>query len=468
MTSPISLTCFKGQRVVILGLGRSGLRPAQALLAGGAVVLAWDDNAAARAQARAQGIPVVGAPTEIDWTTIDHFLLSPGIPHTYPAPHPLATRARAHKISPIGDIECFFKSQPAASLIGITGTNGKSTTAALITHLLTFFEKEVALGGNIGVPVFALPVLSQTGFYVLELSSYQLELTPSLALDLAILLNISPDHLERHGGMDGYVQVKKLIFQNRGGKACAIVGVDDPFCAEIFQELSAQDPQSGNVMPISANQRLERGVSVIDGILEDRTDPLHPLSFSLKEIRALKGKHNGQNAAAAYAAVRALGLPLQKIQEGLQTFPGLPHRQEWVGSFGGIDYINDSKATNAEAVACAFASHGPDHTLYWIAGGRPKEVGLDPLNPFWRQINHAFLIGEAGEAFSAILKDHQVPHTLSETLENACLQATRLAQQDQKPAPLVLLSPACTSFDQFESFEHRGNAFRKWVQTYFS
>lgn len=463
MTFTISLLCFKGQRVVVLGLGRSGQRPAQALIKGGATVLAWDDSASARTEAIAQGIPVLENPQEIDWKTVDHFLLSPGIPHTYPAPHPLATLARTHNIPPIGDIECFLRSEPVAPIVGVTGTNGKSTTAALIVHLLNFAGKETALGGNIGIPVFALPVLTKSGVYILELSSYQLELTPSLALSLGVLLNLSPDHLDRHGGMEGYIRAKKLIFQNRPLNAKAVVGVDDPFCVEIFQELEDKGGKQSTVTPISAAQRLEKGVSVIDAVLEDTIDPLCPVSFSLKGIRSLKGRHNGQNAAAAFAAVRLLGVPPAIIQQGLQTFPGLPHRQEWIETKAGIDYINDSKATNAEAVACALACYRQDHTLYWIAGGRPKEAGLNPLAPFWKDISHAFLIGEAAEAFGAILKDQNVPYLISETLEKACFQATQWAQKEKKPSPLVLLSPACTSFDQFKSFEHRGEAFRKWV-----
>lgn len=461
MTAPISLSCFKDQRIVVLGLGRSGQGPAQALMAAGATVLAWDDNAAVRARARAQGISVVETPEAIDWNKVDYFLLSPGIPHTYPAPHPLAALARAHHIPPIGDIECFLKSHPPASLIGVTGTNGKSTTAALITHLLADAGKETALGGNIGIPVFTLPRLSKDGFYILELSSYQLELTPSLTLSLAVLLNLSPDHLDRHKGMEGYIQAKKLIFQNQCDKALVVIGVDDPFCAEIFQEF--QDLKRPSVVPISTSEPLEKGVSVIDGILEDTLSPGRPVSFSLPANRALHGQHNWQNVAAAYAALRLLGIGPEIIQKGLQTFAGLPHRQEWLGSFAGVDYMNDSKATNAEAVACAFACYSPHHTLYWIAGGRPKEAGLDPLNPFWQRIRHAFLIGEAADAFGARLNDQGVPYIVSETLEKACWQATQLAQQEKTEAPLILLSPACTSFDQFESFEQRGEVFRTWV-----
>lgn len=457
----IPLSTLQGKKIAILGLGRSGKATAHACVAAGATPLCWDDHEAARAHAMTEGFSLTNLNTA-DWSHIDGLVLSPGIPHSYPAPHPLVTRACAQGLSPMSDLNCFFETHPRVPVIGVTGTNGKSTTSALITHLLKEAKQSVALGGNIGIPVLALPPLGQ-GFYSLELSSYQLELTPSLDLDVALLLNFSPDHLEHHGGMGGYIAAKRRIFQNRSKPLKAIIGVDDPFSVALFQELNSH--VSGTLIPISAHHVLERGVCVRNGVLEDRIEgPTDQPFFTidLRGIQTLRGIHNHQNAAASYAALRVLGFSPEIIAQGFSSFPGLAHRQEWIGTFQGITYINDSKATNAEATRTALEAY-KGTTLYCILGGRPKEGGLSALQPLLSHVRHAFLIGEAAQEFGLFCTLSHVPFTLSHTLSQALTMATASALKEKKSHPVILFSPACASFDQFHHFEERGDAFRNWV-----
>ena len=448
---------FQGKRLAILGLGRTGISAAHALKAGGADISPWDDQEAGRSQATAQGLDLVDLNTA-DFTTFDALILSPGIPHTHPAPHPLVIRAANAQIPLIGDTECFFQEKLDQPVIGVTGTNGKSTTSALIAHLVRSLGQEVALGGNIGVPVLELPHLT-SGLYVLELSSYQLELTPSLDLDVAILLNISPDHLERHGGLDGYIAAKKRIFQNRSKPLRGIVSVDDPISLSIATELRRHE--EGIFLPMSVQSSLDEGIFVTEGRLYDTTAP--GWSCAVGEIQTLRGGHNAQNIAASYGALRLLGFEPDAIQRGLATFEGLPHRQEWVGNIQGVSYINDSKATNVQATVTALQAY-EDASIYLILGGRPKEGGLAPLWGLTHSIAHGFLIGEAVEAFGVTLTLMGLPVTYSGTLDQALEDATQAALKDNRPDPVVLLSPGCASFDQFPHFEARGDRFRAWVK----
>jgi UDP-N-acetylmuramoylalanine--D-glutamate ligase len=430
----IDATPFAGTTVAVLGLGRSGRATAAALGHGGAEVWAWDDGAKARIAAGDAGVPLRDLHA-CDWRQPAALVLSPGIPHTHPYPHPVAVAARAAGCEIIGDIEILARSHRDATFVGVTGTNGKSTTTTLIGHILEAAGRTVQVGGNLGTPALAFEPLGNDGTYVLEMSSYQLELTHSLVFDVAVLLNLSPDHLDRHGGMDGYAAAKKRIFAGQKASHTAIVGIDDDGCRAIFDDL--RRTHAGPVVPISA------------------TDPIDPPA-----VPTLPGAHNRQNAAAASAVARAFGIDSEIVADGIRGYPGLAHRQEQVAVVDGVAYVNDSKATNPDAVARALACYD---AIYWIAGGLPKEGGLKALEPHFHRVRHAFLIGEAADAFARGLEG-KVAFTKSMDLATAISQARCRARKEGLKNPVVLLSPACASFDQFTDFEARGDAFRHLVE----
>ncbi len=448
----INLAFLAGRKVAVMGLGKSGLATADALRAGGAEVWAWDDSEKGRAAAKARGFEPVDL-AHCRWDEVTSLVLSPGIPHTYPKPNPVAALAKKNGVEIIGDIELLARSERRASYIGITGTNGKSTTTALVGHIQARAGRRVAVGGNIGTPVLALDPVGD-GLYVLEMSSYQLELTPSLVFDAAVLINVTPDHLDRHGGMDGYVAAKRLIYRGQKTPQTAIIGVDDDLCRAIHSDLIEQG--AATVIPISAARQLERGVYVEAGMLYDAIDGTPAKIADLNPIPTLPGAHNWQNAAAAYAACRAVGVSAAAIAAALSTYPGLPHRQELVAVVDGVPFINDSKATNADAVAKALVCYD---RIYWIAGGKPKDGGIDALVPFFPRIRRAYLIGEAADAFARTLG--AVPHEITGTLDAAVAAVHRDTSGGKGRGAVALLSPACASFDQFASFEARGDAFRK-------
>ena len=452
----INVFPFASYPVAVMGLGKSGLATAEALRAAGAEVLAWDDSEAKRAEARARGFEPVDL-TTCDWKELTTLVLSPGIPHTHPRPHPVAALAKKHKVEIVGDIELLARSERLASFVGVTGTNGKSTTTALIGHILKGAGKRAAVGGNIGTPVLALESVGD-GIYVLEMSSYQLELTPSLTCDVAVLINISPDHLDRHGGMNGYIAAKKTIFQRQTSPRTAVVGVDDPHSLALHDELMQIGDQ--HIIAISSARRIDRGVFVHDGILFDAIEGDAVEMGDLRPIATLPGEHNWQNAAAAYAACRALHVDGRKIIEAMASYPGLAHRQETVAVADGLTFVNDSKATNADAAAKALACYD---AIYWIAGGRAKEGGISSLAPFFGRIRHAYLIGESAEPFARSLPDN-IARTMSGTLEAAVQAAHRDALKDKAAGAVILLSPAAASFDQFANFEARGDMFRTLAQ----
>jgi UDP-N-acetylmuramoylalanine--D-glutamate ligase len=471
----IRIPAMAGQTIAVLGLAKSGLSAARALKASGAAVWGWDDNAKTRAEANAAGIPLVDL-AGADWSKPSALVLSPGIPHRFPKPHPVAALATARRCPIIGDIELMARAGLGARFIGITGTNGKSTTTALIGHVLRSAGLRAEVGGNLGTPALELAALGKDGIYVLEMSSYQLELTHALAFDVAVLLNITPDHLDRHGGMDGYIAAKSRIFMGQGARQTAVVGVDDPTCnaisttlklrshlndteaTRIAPTLVASQPQ--HVVPISAEGPVAGGVYAHDGWLQvDRAGKTEHV-LRLAEATNLLGKHNWQNAAAAFAACAAIGLATPRIIAGIKSYPGLAHRQELIATIGDVRYINDSKATNADATAKALACYQP---IYWILGGRAKETGLEGLEPFYPRIAHAFLIGEAADRFAAALEG-RVAYTKCGTLAAALSAAHRQAQAERRPGAVVLLSPAAASFDQFANFEERGEVFRKLVE----
>jgi UDP-N-acetylmuramoylalanine--D-glutamate ligase len=452
---------FEGKKIAVFGLARTGLAAARALVAGGAEVVVWDENAAARDVARDEGF-VLEDLTAADWSTLAGLVLSPGVPLTHPAPHWTVEKAKAAGVEIMGDIELFARAVAAApphkrpKIVAITGTNGKSTTTALIGHVCRQAGRDVRIGGNIGVGVLGLEDMHGGAVYVLELSSYQLDLTSSLKADVAIILNISPDHLERHGDMEGYVAAKRRILLNQGKGDTAIVGVDDPWCAHIVTEITAANRRT--IVPISARRSMGRGVYALQGMLYDATGERVTEIADLTRAASLPGRHNWQNAAAAYAAARALGIADQAAAQGLMTFPGLAHRMETVGAIGRVRFVNDSKATNADAARQALSSYPK---VYWIAGGQPKTGGIDSLSDLFGVIAKAYLVGEAQDDFAASL-DRQVPYARCGTID----AAVRAAFEDAKASgddAIVLLSPACASFDQFADFEERGEAFRAAV-----
>lgn len=456
----IDLSLFAGKPVAVMGLARSGLAAARALAAGGAEVRAWDDSETGRAAAAGAGLPLSDLSEAENWTGVGTLVLSPGIPHTHPAPHVSATRARDRGAEIIGDIELLIRACPDARYVAITGTNGKSTTTALLGHILGEAGCKIEVGGNIGRPVIEFEAFGDDGYYVMELSSYQLELIPSLACDVALLINIAPDHLDRHGGMDGYIAAKRRIFAGQPRGATAIVGLDDDESRRVFEDLSAAGAENGlRVIGISATQRVAGGVYALDRVLYDDMDGGAVEVMPLAEIETLPGVHNAQNAAAAYAAARTICLKSRTIVDGIRSFPGLPHRLQVIDKIDGIRYINDSKATNAEAAARALASYD---TIYWIAGGRAKEGGLPALDPYLPHVRRAFLIGESAEYMAAELRG-RVDTQISGDLETAIKDARDAALHDGIAGAVVLLSPACASFDQFKDFELRGIEFQRLV-----
>ncbi|HEX6959553.1 MAG TPA: UDP-N-acetylmuramoyl-L-alanine--D-glutamate ligase [Ferrovibrio sp.] len=448
----IALSHTGGQAWAVFGLARSGLATAQALTAGGALVRPWDDNEAARMAAEVAGLQTMPL-YDATLAGCAGLALAPGVPLTHPAPHDVVAAARRVGIPVIGDIELLIRELHPV-IYGVTGTNGKSTTTALLAHILTAAGRKIALGGNIGTPVLGLPRLAPgDGAYVLEMSSYQLDLTPSLHARIAIVLNITPDHLDRHGTLENYAAIKARIFAGQGEGDTAVIGVDDEHCRAIHAQLTAEKG-GRRIVAVSIDRVLDRGVSAVDGMLYEDGKAVFALDFP-----ALPGAHNGQNIAAAFAAARAAGLDGPAIRAGIAGFPGLRHRLQRVGSIDGIPCINDSKATNAESAAKALASFD---AIYWIAGGKPKTGGIEGLRPFFSRIRHASLIGEAAAGFAETLGD-AVPHALCGTLDKALDDALAAAKRDKAADGVILLSPACASFDQFKSFEHRGDEFIRLV-----
>ncbi|MEM1390707.1 MAG: UDP-N-acetylmuramoyl-L-alanine--D-glutamate ligase [Pseudomonadota bacterium] len=459
----IPITEYAGRDVAIYGLGRTGLAAARALKAGGARVFAWDDGEAARTKAEAEGINVADL-NKRDWQKFAALVLSPGIPYTHPQPHRLVRLAQTMDVPVIGDTELFARAVQALpekgrpKIIGITGTNGKSTTTALIGHILKEAGIDVRVGGNIGTGVLDMQPLHANAVYVLELSSYQLDLTSSLKCDVALFLNISPDHLDRHGGMDGYVTAKTRIFANQDARDVAVIGIDDPITQHLA--MGRKRPGQARVVPISAEFGLARGVSAVGGYLHDSVSGHAVRVGDLVLADALPGQHNYQNAAAAYAACSALGLSAPRIMAGIRSFPGLPHRMERIADIDGVRFINDSKATNAQAAEQALKTYPKVH---WIVGGVAKADGITPLEPLFDRIETAYLIGESSDAFAKALEGKaKIKHC--KTLDAATNAAYKAARKSKTAAPVVLLSPACASFDQFKDFEARGDAFRETVK----
>ena len=452
----IPAQAFANKKVALFGLGGSGRATAHALKEGGADVLAWDDNPESVVKAAETGI-ATGDLRGADWSGFASFVLSPGVPLTHPKPHWTVELARGAGVEIIGDIELFARERtaraPDAPFIAITGTNGKSTTTALTAHILSDAGRDTQMGGNIGRAVMTLDPPQTGRHYVVECSSYQIELAPSVNPTAGMLLNLTPDHLDRHGTMQHYASIKERLV---AGSDTAIVGVDDVFCTQIADRLE----RAGKDVI-----RISKRLPLTDGLFADGTNLMQAdhgrfsRIATLEDIGSLRGQHNAQNALAAIAACMKVGLSPREIQSGLDSFPGLAHRMEQVARKDHVLFVNDSKATNADAAAPALSSFA---RIYWIAGGLPKEGGIEPLRSFFPRIAKAYLIGEAAPGFSATLGE-TVPYEISGTLDSAVEHAAADAARDGSGEVVVLLSPACASFDQFKNFEVRGDAFRAAV-----
>jgi len=456
----IRATTFAGKRVAVFGLGGSGLASASALLAGGADVIGWDDAPDVIAKATSAGVPTADL-HDTDWSRNAALVLAPGVPLTHPAPHWSVNLARAAAVEVIGDVELFCRERrhgtPEAPLVAITGTNGKSTTTALVAHLLRCAGCDAQVGGNIGTPILSLEPPGPARVHVIEVSSYQIDLAPTLDPSVGVLINVSEDHLDRHGTMQAYAAVKERLVAGVQDEGAAIIGVDDEWCVAAADRIASAGKR---VVRVSARHALPDGVYVEDEIIMEAAAGSLRRVARLGGIGSLRGVHNAQNAACAAAAALALGLTAAAIEQGLISFPGLAHRMEQVGRKGRVLFVNDSKATNADSAAQALACFS---TIYWIAGGKPKSGGIASLAPFFRRMCKAYFIGEAAPDFARQI-DGKVPYVIAGTLDRAVDLAARDAEASDAQEPVVLLSPACASFDQYRNFELRGDAFRALVQ----
>ena len=455
----IPVTSFAGQTVAVFGLGGSGLAVCAALKAGGAEVIACDDSLDRMVQAT-QANYITADLRTVSWANFAALILTPGVPLTHPRPHWTVDLARAAGVEVIGDIELFCRERrrhaPDAPFVAITGTNGKSTTTALIAHLMRDAGYDTQMGGNIGTAILSLDPPAAGRVHVVEMSSYQIDLAPSLDPSVGILLNISEDHIDRHGTLDHYAAVKERLVAGVQSSGVVIVGVDDDLSSAIADRLA----QAGKtVLRVSVTRPLADGIGVEGTKLVRTSGAAKTVIADIANIGSLRGAHNAQNAACASAAALALGVAPEALQKGLRSFPGLAHRMEQIGERRGVLYVNDSKGTNADAAARALSSF---ENVYWIAGGKPKSGGITSLAEFFPRVRKAYLIGEAAAEFAATLEG-KVPYEISGTLEVAIPAAARDAEKNAITDAVVLLSPACASFDQYRNFEIRGDAFRELV-----
>ncbi|NEX47333.1 UDP-N-acetylmuramoyl-L-alanine--D-glutamate ligase [Pseudotabrizicola algicola] len=451
---------YAGEKVAVLGLGRSGLATARALVAGGATPLLWDDSPEARAKAEAEGFTLTDLGRAGALEGVACLITSPGIPHLYPAPNKIIARALEAGVPVDNDIGLFFRSfstsdwdnfETMPRVVCVTGSNGKSTTTALIHHILEVAGRPTQMAGNIGKGVLSIDPARDGEVVVLELSSYQTELARALTPDVAVFTNLSPDHLDRHNGMGGYYAAKRRLF-SEGGPDRAVVGVDELEGRFMANQLG-MGPQDDRVIRISSGQKLDQfGWSVFarKGFLAEWRKGRQVASIDLREVAGLPGAHNHQNACAAYAACRALGIAPKLIEGAFQSFAGLPHRSQLVLERNGVRFINDSKATNVDSAAKALQAFP---AVRWIAGGMGKDGGIAALQPHLGAVVKAYLIGHSARDFA--LQLGQTPHEICETMERAVARAAEEAQAGE----VVLLAPAAASFDQYPNFEKRGEDF---------
>ncbi|MBL9050577.1 MAG: UDP-N-acetylmuramoyl-L-alanine--D-glutamate ligase [Tabrizicola sp.] len=456
---------YKGARVAVLGLGRSGLATAAALRAGGAEPLLWDDSPEARAKAEAEGHTLTDLTRNAALEGVACLVTSPGIPHLYPAPHPVIARALELGLPVDNDIGLFFQSaasdewaemETPPKVVAVTGSNGKSTTTALIHHILQEAGRPTQMAGNIGKGVLSIDPPGDGEVVVLELSSYQTELARALTPDVAVFTNLSPDHLDRHGGMGGYFAAKARLF-TLGGPDRAVIGVDEVEGRFLADQLG-QGPHDDRVIRVSSGSKLEGfgwAVFARKGFLSEWRKGRQVASIDLREIKGLPGAHNHQNACAAYAACRSLGLAPKLIEGALASYAGLPHRSQLVGERAGVRFVNDSKATNVDSAAKALQAFPK---IRWIAGGLGKEGGIAALKPYLGAVVKAYLIGHSARDFA--LQIGETPHEICETMERAVARAA----EEAETGDVVLLAPAAASFDQYPNFEKRGEDFTARVK----
>lgn len=459
----ISCTCYKGQKVALFGLGKSGLAAAQALMSGGAKVVAWDDNPSGVHTAKRENIPTRDLQYE-NWSEFVALILAPGVPLTYPQPHWVVDKARQADIEIIGDIELFVRARnhflqhsgfrdQDVPFIAITGTNGKSTTTALLAHLLEQMGYDVQMGGNIGTAILTLKPFVKKRIYVIECSSFQIELTPSLQPTIGLLLNLTSDHIDRHGSFAAYVQAKRRLVT---GASYAFISVDNAVCQALYQQLLDEGHQVGAV---SKEHFVENGFYADRTKLFSVCQGQRHMLADLADMTALRGSHNAQNALMVLATLQALKISDPHIEKYLASYKGLAHRMQQVRKMGPVLFINDSKATNAEASAPALSTF---NDIFWIVGGQAKEGGIEALRGFFHKIRKAYLIGEAAQEFAGVIGS-AFPFSMSLTLENAVHEATVDAMCCKAKEAVVLFSPACASYDQFKNYEVRGEAFVSFV-----
>ena len=461
----IPVAGFKGRKVGVLGLGRSGLATARALLAGGAEPLVWDDSLEAREHAASEGFVTADLMRDNVLRSLSCLVTSPGIPHLYPVAHPCIARAMAIGIIVDNDIGLFFRSLATPQwdkfdtlprVVAVTGSNGKSTTTALIHHILEFSGRKAQMAGNIGRGVLDLEPPGEGEVIVLELSSYQTELARALTPDVAVFTNLSPDHLDRHNGMGGYFAAKRRLF-SEGGPDRAVIGVDEPEGVYLAAQLG-EGSEDDRVIRISSGQKLDQhGWTVFarKGFLAEWRKGRQVASVDLREVVGLPGAHNHQNACAAWAATRSLGLAPREIEAALHSFRGLPHRSQMVREIAGVRFINDSKATNVDSAAKALQAFP---RIRWIAGGLGKDGGIAALAPHLGSVVKAYLIGHSARDFA--LQLGATHYEICDKMQ----RAVELAAQEAQSGEVVLLAPAAASFDQYPNFEKRGDDFTALVQ----
>ena len=450
---------YNDKLIGILGLAKSGKAAINSFIESNSQIVAWDDNEKILEQVKeefsnqSKNLLFASPAEEKIWRRADAFLISPGIPMYYLTQHPLYKIAQGQGIPLYCDVEFLYqKVNKNVGFIGITGTNGKSTTTALINHVLRSVKIRTEIGGNIGTPVLELEELN-SGFYVLEVSSFQLDLLEKTRFNIAVCLTITPDHLDKHGTFKRYAEAKQQMFNNQEKGDLAIISTDSYTNNQIMSEVIAR--KKAKVIPISRTEQIEGGVSVISGILYDNYKSKK--QYNVSDISSLMGEHNGENMAAAFTACIGAGVKPEEIISAFKIYKSLPHRMDLFHRFNGINFINDSKATNADSTYWALKNFD---NVYWIAGGICKDSGIKLLKPFFEKINHAYLIGDAAESFAAILAENNVPYTIATTLVNAVsiIKAQNIENGN------VLLSPACASLDQWKNYEERGNAFMKLVK----
>ncbi len=456
---------FAGHQVAVLGLGRSGLSAARALREGGATAVCWDDNPKAREAAEAEGFETRELTRDGAFDDIACLIVSPGIPHLYPTPNPVIAKAWAAGVPVDNDIGLFFRSlatgawdefDTAPRVIAVTGSNGKSTTSALVHHILTTTDRHSQLAGNIGRGVLDIDPPGDGDVVVLELSSYQTDLARALTPDVAVFTNLSPDHLDRHAGLGGYFAAKRRLFAE-GGPDRAVIGVDENEGLYIANQLS-EGPGDDRVIRVSSGNKLSGPgwhVYARKGFLTEWRKGKQVGSIDLREIKGLPGAHNHQNACAAYAATRALGVAPRQIEAAMKSFAGLPHRSQIIGEKNGVTFVNDSKATNVDSALKALQAF---QNIRWICGGLQKEGGLDALAPGFDHVRKAYVIGREADGFAVQLTG--VETEACRTMDVAVARAASEAE----PGDVVLLAPAAASFDQYDSFEKRGEDFAARVK----